>query len=532
MPQLCQGAAEPALRRRHAWGHAEARQSGSARGVRPLHRVGAHGRMTMATNLDSVYLRAAGALPRQAARVKAMPLTAPWAQARDQPPGIADRCRAAMFGIYLRYKGIPEETARWIFQKHSGCAASWRRVVVVAHDERREALAPLVRPGIGDRCRAAMFGLYLRCKGMTDDMAREIFKAHETRRHRCVQAWFKVHGRSSADDFDFGRVVPALWEEAKTWIEQYEWAKHLHAEVVDQAMDATYRRVIEASVQARRKAGGLEGFAAQALKEALRTELTAHWWDRLSQVRDDASRAPRGVPADLQLTLRTAAGTFLDTFAWIKQEARDELISAACTAAGQCANDASDQDLRDAGGLDRFVKQALEEALRETLIQHWQERFARACAGAWDNAEVRALMNLDPGDELPSAPDQVKLRAEVTALARKAGPRAGAQLASDPEHLAIQLVAGEVGIHPAFRTIPPKLNRAGAGRASASVQRRVGGASGLLEVQGEAMPWPQPGWGAGRSRRGFKADGVSVTQHKPETETIGESLDRRWRGES
>lgn len=484
----------------------------------------------MATNLDSVYLRAASALPRHAARVEPMPLTAAWAQARDQPPGIADRCRAAMFGVYLRYKGIPEETARWIFQKHSGCAASWRSVV--AHDERRAALAPLVRAGIADRCRAAMFGLYLRCKGMTEDMAREIFKGHETRRHRCVQAWFKVHGRSSADGFDFGRVVPALWEEAKIWIEPYKWAKHLHAEVVDKAMDATYRRVIEAAGQTRRKAGGLEGFAAQALKEALRTELLAHWRDRLSQARDDASRAPRGAPADLQLKLRTQAGTFLETFAWMKQEARDELIGAACTAAGQCANDASDQDLRDAGGLDRFVKQALEKALREALIQHWQERFARACAGAWNSGEIRALMDLDSGDELPGAPDQVKLRADITALARNAGPRAGAQLASDPERLAIQLLAGEVGIHPAFRTIPPKSNVAGAGRASASVQRRVGGASGLLDVQSEAMPWPQPEWGAGRSRRGHKADGVSAAQHKPDTGTIWESLDRRWRGES
>lgn len=395
----------------------------------------------MATNLDAMpYLGGASATRSQVARVKEIPLSAPWAQPPDRPCGIGDRCRAAMFGVYLRYKNIPEGTARHIFQKHEGgYAAAWLRVD--AHERRMSEAATLARPGLKDRCLAAMFGLYLRCKGITEDTAREIFAGHVGSRRPCVLAWFKVHGRLNDGELAFGRMVPALWKQAQEWVAPYEWASHLRSAAIEKAMDATFRRVIGASDQIRRDAGGLERFATQALKEALREELTPHWGDWVSQVHD------------------------------------------------------------------------------EELVTRWRNQFAQACVGAaWDDIEVRALIGLLPAEE------QLKLRREITASAQKAGLRAAARLTTDPQRLAIQIVAGEVGIHPAFRTIPAS--------ASATIKRSRGGASGLAALGGiQASPWPPRQSDVERSGRGHKPE-QGIASNSPgrlRTETAAESLDRSWR---
>lgn len=401
----------------------------------------------MATNLDAMpYLGGASATPSQVARVKEIPLSAPWAQPPDRPSGIGDRCRAAMFGVYLRYKNIPEETARHIFQKHEGgCAAAWLRVD--AHDRTMSEAAKLARPSLRERCLAAMFGLYLRCKGITENTAREIFKGHVGSRRACVLAWFKVHGRSSDGDVGIGRHAPAA-----------------------------FCRMAEASDQTRRDAVNAERFAAKALKEALPDELPPLWSDWSSQPHEDAARVAILDVASPQPTLPQAAE----------------------------------------------ISQELD----------WRERFARACAGAaWDDGEVRALMGLQPDEELPGASEQAKLREEITALAQKAGLRAGAPLSTDPVRLAVQVVAGEVGIHPAFQMHPLRPNVSSVEGSSERDRNHSGGVSGLAALGGsEASPWRLPGAIDSPGRIPQFAD-ASAAQHKPASETSAKSLDRRWRGE-
>lgn len=383
----------------------------------------------MATNLDAMpYLGGASATPSQLARVKEIPLSAPWAQPPDRPFGIADRCRAAMFGVYLRYKNIPEETARHIFRKHEGgCAAAWLRVD--AHECRMSEAARLARPGLRDRCLAAMFGLYLRCKGITEETAREIFAGHVGSRRACVLAWFKVHGRLND------------------------------------------------------------------LKEAHREELIPHWSDWVSRAPDDAEPAATRDVAGSQATLPQAAAT--------------------------------SQVLDHAGGTEQSAIQAPKDVRHEELVAQWRERFAQACAGAaWDDREVRALMDLRPAEE------QRKLREEITARAQKAGPRAGAPLERDPERLAIQIVAGEIAIRPAFGSISAKPNIADGVLASAPMKGSMGGASGLAALGGmEASPWPQRQSDAVHSGRGHEPEEVSASNSpgRLRTETAAESLDRSWR---
>lgn len=187
----------------------------------------------------------------------------------------------------------------------------------------------------------------------------------------------------------------------------------------------------------------------------------------------------------------------------------------------------SSQELDHAGGTEKFTGQASEGAHHEELVARWREQFAQACAGAaWDDIEVRALIGLLPAEE------QLTLRREITASAQKAGLRAGARLTTDPERLAIQIVAGEAGIHPAFGTIPAKPNLADVGRASATIKRSRGGASGLAALSGmEASPWPQRQSDADYAGRGQKPEEVSAphSSDRLRTETAAEALDRSWR---
>lgn len=160
----------------------------------------------MPANLDALpYLGRATPCHQRSATVAGVPLVARWSEDRSRSPGLADRCRAAVFGLYLRYKGISEETARTIFQQHETgrrrCVLAWLQVDRHARESAQaiQSASGTSRPRLSDRCFAGMFGLYLRCKGIPQETARQIFQGHEASRRRCVTAWLTVdaHWRSS-----------------------------------------------------------------------------------------------------------------------------------------------------------------------------------------------------------------------------------------------------------------------------------------------------------------------------------------------
>ena len=163
-----------------------------------------------------------------------------------------------------------------------------------------------------------------------------------------------------------------------------------------------------------------------------------------------------------------------------------------------------------AGRMDGFAVQPRKDVPLEKQVTQWREQFAQACAGAaWEDREVRALMDLQPAEK------QLDLREEITALARTAGPRAGAPLDRDAEGLAIQIVAGEISIHPAIGTISPRSNIAGVEGESAPARKRAGGASGLGALGGsEASPWPNPGAPDGRRIEGARHRRFSVSANQ------------------